>query len=225
MNYELAIFDMDGTILDTLQDLHDTLNYVLGMHHFPLRTIDETRRFVGNGIRKLVERALPAGSDDATIDRVFASFKEYYKDHCAVATKPYDGITELLKELREAGIKTAVVSNKADFAVQELCETYFKGLFDCAVGEREGVRRKPSPDSVYAVLEKLAVAKEHAVYIGDSDVDLATAENAGLPCIAVTWGFRDRDFLEAHGASEYAKEPMDILKLLELDSSGSGIYR
>ena len=214
MKYRLAIFDLDGTILNTLEDLADSTNYALSVHNMPGRTIDEVRRFVGNGIHKLIERAVPQGSTDEQIERVFATFKEYYKEHCAVKTRPYDEIMELLKTLREKGVLTAVVSNKGDFAVQILCKDYFPGLFDFAVGEREGIRRKPAPDSVLAVLEQFHISKEDAVYIGDSEVDIQTAENAGMKEIAVTWGFRSEDFLKENGADCLVHTPEELLEKL-----------
>lgn len=210
MKYKLAIFDLDGTILDTLADLTDSTNYALRENGFAEHTIEEVRFFVGNGIRKLMERAVPKGTDAAVIDRVHKTFTAHYKAHCADKTKPYPGITKLLCALRDAGIKTAVVSNKADYGVQTLCQDYFFGLFDFAVGEREGIRRKPCPDSVNEVLEKLGIVREDAVYIGDSDVDVETAKNAGLPCISVTWGFRDRKFLIEHGAVKFVDRPEEL---------------
>ncbi len=210
MKYKLAIFDLDGTILDTLADLTDSTNYALRENGFAEHTIEQVRYFVGNGIRKLMERALPKGTDAAIIDRVHETFTAHYKAHCADKTKPYPGITKLLCALRDAGVKTAVVSNKADYGVQTLCQDYFPDLFDFAVGEREGIRRKPCPDSVNEVLEKLKVMRADAIYIGDSDVDIETAKNAGLPCISVTWGFRDRAFLLGHGAVKFVDSPGEL---------------
>ena len=195
MRYKLAVFDMDGTILNTLEDLADSTNYALKANGLPERTIDEVRRFVGNGIRLLIERAVPTDTDKKLTDKVFDTFKEYYKTHCAVKTRPYDGIKDVLLELRKAGCLTAVVSNKADFAVQDLCKDYFDNLFDFAIGEREGIKKKPAPDSVFEVLSKLNVEKDNAVYVGDSDVDFATSVNAGMDVIMVGWGFRDAEFL------------------------------
>ena len=195
MRYKLAVFDMDGTILNTLEDLADSTNYALKANGLPERTIDEVRIFLGNGIRLLIERAVPTDTDKELTDKVFDTFKEYYKTHCAVKTRPYDGIKDVLLELRKAGCLTAVVSNKADFAVQDLCKDYFDNLFDFAIGEREGIKKKPAPDSVFEVLSKLNVEKDNAVYIGDSDVDFATSVNAGMDVIMVGWGFRDAEFL------------------------------
>ena len=210
MKYKLAIFDLDGTLLDTLDDLYDSLAHTLAAAKLPPRTRDEVRRFVGNGIHKLIERAVPAGSSDELIDNIEREFRAYYKLHCADKTKPYDGIIELLKRLRTAGVLCAVVSNKVDFAVQELAVRYFSGLLDCAVGERAGVRTKPSPDSVNEVLRTLGVNRADTVYIGDSDVDIDTAKNAGMDSISVLWGFRDREFLTEHGAMRFVTTPQEI---------------
>lgn len=214
MKYKLAVFDLDGTILDTLEDLADSVNYALDKQGFPRRTVDEVRRFVGNGIRKLIERAVPPETDDEMIENVFAEFTAHYKEHCADKTKPYDGILEVLQKLRERGIKTAVVSNKADYGVQKLCAQYFPELFDYAVGEREGIRRKPCPDSLLAVIDKLGADLAETVYIGDSDVDLKTAENAGVDVISVGWGFRDESFLKENGAEFVIHRPEEIPELM-----------
>lgn len=212
--YKLAIFDMDGTILDTLEDLKDSVNYALCECGYPERSYDEVRSFVGNGIRKLIERAVPNGTSLENIDKVHNAFTEHYKLHCADKTKAYDGIKPLISELRRNGIKTAVVSNKADYGVQELCREYFDGLFDYAVGERDGIRRKPAPDSVNEALRVLGFDKSEAVYIGDSDVDFETAKNAELPCISVLWGFRDEDFLRKIGAKTFVSKPSEILDII-----------
>lgn len=210
MKYKLVIFDLDGTILDTLEDLTDAMNYALGEHGCPLRTIEEVRRFVGNGIRKLIERAVPAGLTEEEISGVHQTFSAYYQEHCADKTRPYEGILPLLKRLRAVGCLTAVVSNKADVAVQPLCRQYYDGLFDYAVGERSGIRRKPAPDAVQEVLRRLQVDAGDAVYIGDSEVDIQTAANAGLDSIIVTWGFRDRTYLESQGGRRFVDRPEEI---------------
>lgn len=214
MNYKLLIFDLDGTILDTLEDLYLSMNYALKQNGFPERTIDEIRQFVGNGIRKLNERAVPAGTSEMQLNQVHQDFTVHYEKHCADHTKPYAGIPEVLQKLREMGIKTAVVSNKADYAVQILCNDYFPLLFDAVAGEKEGIRRKPAPDAVQAVLNTLQISKEQALYIGDSDVDIETARNAGIPCISVEWGFRDRAFLIQHGAEKIISKPEELLSLI-----------
>lgn len=210
MAYKLAIFDLDGTILDTLEDLADATNFALREHGYPERTIEEVRRFVGNGIRRLIERAVPGELTTEEIDRVHNTFSAYYQQHCADKTRPYEGILQLLERLRAAGCLTAVVSNKADAAVQPLCRHYYKGLFDYAVGERAGIRRKPAPDSVQEVLRRLRVDPADAVYIGDSEVDIQTAANAGLDSIIVTWGFRERTFLESQGGRRFVDRPEEI---------------
>ena len=201
MKYQLVIFDLDGTILDTLEDLTDSMNYALKKYGYPVRTIEEVRSFVGNGLLMLTRRAIAPETDEAVIQRVLAEQKAYYKEHCADKTRPYDGIIELLQHLKQQGVKLAVVSNKADHAVKELCDTYFPNALEISVGEREGIRRKPAPDTVNEVLQLLQMKKEQAVYIGDSEVDVATAKNAEMDCIAVDWGFRDKDCLQEAGAT------------------------
>mgnify|MGYP004513652993 FL=1 len=210
--YSLAVFDLDGTVLDTLGDLAASTNFALGEYGLPARSVDEVRRFVGNGIRLLIERAVPENTAAETVDGVFEAFRAHYALHCADTTRAYDGIKRLLCDLRAAGIKTAVVSNKADFAVKELCRRYFEGLFDIAVGERENIRRKPAPDSVLEVMRSLSATPDETVYIGDSDVDIMTAKNSGTHCISVTWGFRDREFLLANGAYDLADTADELEK-------------
>lgn len=212
--YKLAIFDLDGTLLETLEDLHDSTNHALVSQGLPPRTLDEVRRFVGNGIHKLIERAVPEGSSSETVEQVFEEFKTWYAVHCNDKTSAYDGIKEMLLALRKAGVRTAVVSNKADFGVQTLCKTYFSDLLDVAVGQREGIRLKPAPDSVNEVLRLLEIRREDAVYIGDSDVDIDTARNAGMDCISVTWGFRRREFLLEHGAVILADKPENLEEII-----------
>ena len=210
MMFQLVIFDLDGTILDTLEDLYLSVNHALRKNELPERTMEEVRRFVGNGIRKLIERAVPEESSEELIEQVHADFTAYYEVHCADHTKPYDGIPELIRSLRAAGMQTAVVSNKADYAVQSLCRKYFPDLFDAVAGEKEGIRRKPAPDSVNLVLNQLAVKREQSVYIGDSDVDILTAKNSGMPCISVDWGFRSGTFLREHGAELILSKTEDV---------------
>ena len=212
MKYELIVFDMDGTILDTLEDLKNCMNHVLELHQMPTRTLEEIRSFVGNGIRTLIERAAPSGTSCETLNEIHKDYMAYYEIHCTDYTKPYDGILELLPALKNLGYKTAVVSNKADAAVKDLCIEYFDNLFDLAIGERPEMAKKPAPDMVELVLKQLNIPKEKAVYIGDSDVDVATAKNAGLDLIAVDWGFRDRDILQTQGAEIILSDPMEILK-------------
>lgn len=215
MKYMIAIFDLDGTILNTLEDLADSTNYALKTCGYQERTMDEVRQFVGNGIRKLMERAVPEGTPVEEIDRVHETFTAHYKVHCADKTRPYDGIMELLQNLKKDGCKLAVVSNKADYGVQELCKQYFDGVFDFAVGEREGIRKKPAPDSVNEVLKTLGCSRDRAVYIGDSDVDIQTAANAQMDHIIVEWGFRDIPFLISKGAKVLVEKPEEILEIVE----------
>ena len=211
MKYKLVIFDLDGTILDTLDDLAGSVNHALVSCGLPERSRDEVRRFTGNGIRNLVERSVPGGTPSDVTDQVFSEFKAYYKEHCADCTRPYDGILKLLHDLKENGCLTAVVSNKADFAVQTLCEDYFQGMFDAVVGEKTGVRKKPAPDTVDAVLEKLHIDRKDAAYIGDSEVDIETARNAAMDCISVDWGFRSHEELIETGATSIVSSPGEIL--------------
>ena len=218
--FNVYIFDLDGTLLDTLQDLANSVNYALRQHGMPEHSIDDIRRFVGNGVRLLMERAVPDGARNPQFEAAFATFRQYYMQHSLDTTRPYDGIPELLHELKARGCKLAVVSNKMMAATQELVRHFFPDI-DVAIGENEaaGIRKKPAPDTVYEALRLLAVSdsqlavsqQQTAVYVGDSDVDLATARNSGLPCVSVLWGFRDRDFLLAHGATTFAEHPLDIL--------------
>lgn len=199
--YQLAIFDLDGTLLDTLDDLRQGINYALMTQGFAPRTREEVRAFVGNGIQRLVARAVPADATEAQRAAVLAAFTPYYAAHCADNTRPYAGIPELLTRLREAGVICALVSNKPDYAVQSLSAQYFPGLLAYSVGAKEGVRKKPYPDAVDAVLAHLGIERQGAVYIGDSEVDVETARNAKLSCVAVSWGFRDRQVLLDAGAA------------------------
>lgn len=214
MKYKLAIFDMDGTILDTLDDLHNAMNYAITACGYEAITREQARAYVGNGLRKFTERALPEGASEEEISKVFDTLIPYYKEHSADMTKAYPGITDLLEKLRTAGVKTAVVSNKQDAAVKVLAEKYFPGLFDMAVGEKNGMARKPAPDEVNLVLNELGTAKESAVYIGDSNVDVETAVNSEIDMIAVDWGFRDRSVLEAMGVKNIVSNADEIYELI-----------
>lgn len=214
MKFETAIFDLDGTILDTLDDLCNSVNFALSKNGLPTRNREEVRAFVGNGIRLLIERAVPYDTDPETVDRCFEDFKTNYKNNSANFTKPYEGTEEVLKRLKLSGVKLAVVSNKADFAVQGLMSDYFSGIFDFATGEKDGVRRKPCPDSVFAAMRFLESDEKNTVYIGDSQVDIETARNAGLPCIAVTWGFRDKKVLEKLEPEYIIDKPSQITEII-----------
>lgn len=212
--YSTFIFDLDGTLLDTLADLAASVNYALGSCGLPQHTTDDVRRFVGNGVRVLMERAVPQGAQNPLFDTAFATFRQHYLDHSLDTTRPYDGIPQLLAELRQRGCRLAVVSNKFYAATQELCRHFFADTISVAIGEHEaeGIRKKPAPDTVVEALRQLGVSSEGAVYVGDSDVDVLTARNSGLPCISVLWGFRSRDFLIQHGATTFALTPQDILQ-------------
>lgn len=213
---DTVVFDLDGTLLNTLDDLKNSVNYALESNGYPARTKEEIRRFVGNGILLLIQRALPSGEKNPDFDKVFASFKEHYGIHCNDLTKPYDGIMELLELFKEKGIKMAIVSNKADFAVKELSEIYFKGIIPVAIGEKEseGIRKKPAPDTVMEALRELDSSTEKAVYVGDSEVDLATAQNCGMDYILCEWGFREKKQLEEIGGKVFVKKPSEIADLL-----------
>ena len=220
MKYTLVIFDMDGTILNTIDDLADSMNVILARHNYPLHTTEEIRFMVGNGIPKLVERAIPQNiKPDSTEYKDFlAEYAEYYKAHSAIKTRPYDGIVETIKQIRSMGIKTAVNTNKLEDAARILVEDYFKDCFDFLVGGKDGRQPKPAPDSNNYILVQAGITPEEAkhsvVYIGDSDVDVQTAQNSGMDFIGCDWGFRGEQFLKAHGAKITAKTPKDLLKYL-----------
>lgn len=211
--YNIYIFDLDGTLLDTLGDLAASTNYALRTHGMPEHSVDDVRRFVGNGVRKLMERAIPDGEANPDFEATFATFRQHYMKHSLDTTKPYEGIPETLEALKAQGCRLAVVSNKMMAATQELCRYFFPDTIEVAIGENEaaGIRKKPAPDTVFAALNALGVGQERAVYVGDSDVDLETARNAGLPCVSVLWGFRDRDFLINHGAKTLISAPHELL--------------
>lgn len=214
MKYQTVIFDMDGTILETLEDIRDSVNVTMDHMGCPRRSLEEVRNFVGNGAAKLIERSMPKSASQAEIDRALAFYKAYYDAHAQIKTGPYEGIPELLKALKERGIQIAVVSNKPDEAVKALAEHYFPGLFPVAIGQRPEFATKPAPDSVFEAMRLLGAKPETTVYVGDSDVDIDTARNAGLDCISVTWGFRSVDFLMEHGAKTLAHSTRELLKLL-----------
>ncbi len=213
MTYDTYIFDLDGTLLDTLADLTASVNYAMRQYSMPEHSIDAVRGFVGNGVRRLMERSVPGGAQNPQFDDAFATFREHYMHHSLDTTCPYPGISEMLCELHRQGRHMAVVSNKFYAATQELVAHFFPEI-PVAIGEHEaeGIRKKPAPDTVYEALRQLGVGKQGAVYVGDSDVDLATAHNSGLPCISVLWGFRDREFLIAHGATTFVSRPDELLE-------------
>ncbi len=216
MRYDAIVFDLDGTLLDTLQDLADAVNTALKKHGLPQRTLEEVRSFVGNGFKNLLIHAVPDGEENPAFDQIHEEFLTFYGEHCMDATEPYPGILFLLEELKKRDIRTAIVSNKGDGTVGKLNRVYFDGLVDAAIGERPGYRRKPEPDGVLEALAELGAARERAAYVGDSEVDLLTAKNAGLPCYLVTWGFRSREDLLADGArpEQMASNVRELLAML-----------
>lgn len=212
--FKAAIFDLDGTLLDTLDDLMNAVNFALRAFSFPERSRDEIRSFIGNGVVKLMERSVPEGTDALTQERCLEVFREYYLAHMSDNTAPYEGIISLLKRLKAEGISTAVVSNKLHSAVTGLCEDYFPSLIKVPLGVAEEKERKPSPLNVFRAMELLSSDKENTIYIGDSNVDVETAHNASLKCIGVTWGFRDKENLLAHNCDYIADSTDEVLKLI-----------
>ncbi len=215
--YQLAIFDLDGTVLDTIKDLHASVNAALSLHRMPTRTLKEVLSFVGNGMKLLIDRAVPQGTDPVLAAKVLADFKAHYAVHSADSTAPYEGVPQMLRALRAAGVKLAVLSNKAHAATVALCKTYFDGLFDLVLGEREseGIPKKPAPDAVFAVMREMGVAPRDTVYIGDSEVDVLTAKNAGVDLIAVSWGFRTPAELRAAGATLILDDPVAVTEKIK----------
>lgn len=217
MGKNIIIFDLDGTLLNTLDDLADSTNFALLSLEYPQRTLEEIRNFVGNGVSKLIERALPKGKENPDFEKCLTTFKKHYSENMYNKTKPYNGIIKMLTDLKNRGCKIAVVSNKFDAAVKELCSKYFDNLVDIAIGEDEahGIKKKPAPDTVNKVLELFSAEKSNSVYVGDSDVDIMTAKNSGLACVSVSWGFRDIEFLKNHGANIVIDNPEQILGYLD----------
>ena len=209
------IFDMDGTVLNTLDDLTDAVNHVFSQFDLPARSPEDYRKFFGNGIGYAMKCAAPEGTPDSLFDEMIPVFREYYDKHCLDKTRPYDGILELMSTLKEKGYKMAIVSNKIDSAVKELNDRFFSEYVAVAIGEKPGIKRKPAADTVLAALYELGASRSEAVYIGDSEVDLQTARNSGLSCISVLWGFRDKNLLIENGATVFAKTPEDVLAILE----------
>ena len=214
MSYKAAVFDLDGTILDTIQDLILAANHTLSINGLPERTPSEIASFVGNGLAVTISRCIPTGTSAELSSKLCADFMSYYAEHCTEHTVPYEGITEVIRQLKESGIKTAVVSNKMDRAVRILCDEHFPGLFEITVGERPDVRRKPAPDSLLTVMKEFGISSAETVYIGDSEVDIETAANAGIDCINVDWGFRNAAQLKESGASVIVSKPADLTELI-----------
>ncbi len=214
MKYSTIIFDLDGTLLNTLDDLTSSVKYAMRKCGFKERTLDEVRRFVGNGVKVLIRRAVPEGTSDAEYEIAHSEFRKHYAKNSRNKTAPYKGIMELLANLKEKGYKLAIVSNKVDFAVKDLREEFFKDFINVAVGDSDATRTKPQPDMVYKAVEELGSKISECVYVGDTDVDIETAKNAGMDCISVSWGFRSRSELEGYGASMIADRAEDVLKFI-----------
>jgi phosphoglycolate phosphatase len=210
-----VIFDLDGTLLNTLHDLTDSVNYALEQFGFPLRSVEEIRQFVGNGVKVLLDLAVPNNTPPEITHECLNLYKVHYNTNMQNKTKPYEGILDLLHNLKEMGIKLAVVSNKYDAAVKSLCKDYYSDYIIIAIGESSEVAKKPAPDSVYTALSKLDSVKEEAIYVGDSEVDVRTAHNAGVPCIGVTWGFRSREVLSREGAEMIIDTPSELITYIK----------
>ena len=211
--YAAVVFDLDGTLLDTLEDLAGSVNFALEKHAGMTRSVGQIRSFIGNGVRMLMTRSLPGGQENPAFESAFADFREHYREHCRDKTQPYPQIMDLVKELSARGSKLAIVSNKADPEVKKLSREFFGGLICSSVGEREGVARKPAPDTLFETLKEMGVARQDAVYVGDSEVDVQTARNAGVDFIGVTWGFRSAEQLRQAGAQTLVSSPMELLSL------------
>lgn len=213
--YDTVIFDLDGTLLNTLEDLADAVNAVMRAHAYPERTLDEVRRFVGNGIRRLMEQAVPEDVEGDLFEQVFEEFRSYYTEHCQIKTRAYEGVMELLKMLAERDYVMAIVSNKNHAAVCELNEIYFKEFISVAIGQKDGIRKKPAPDTVWQALKELGKESSSAIYVGDSEVDFMTAENSGMDCVLVTWGFRTEEELAGCMPKAWIQNPEELLAVLE----------
>ena len=214
LRYRAVIFDLDGTLLNTLDDLHQSVQYALSALSLPATTREQTRLAVGDGIGNLIARSMENGHSNPQFEACLALFKDYYAIHSTDFTAPYDGVPSLLEALRERGIHIGVVSNKIDSAVNALCRRYFDGLVDHAIGEREGVRRKPAPDSLLACIDAFSLSPSDCLYVGDSEQDILTAKNAGTAILSVTWGFRTKDALLKAGGKDFATSPEELLHLL-----------
>jgi phosphoglycolate phosphatase len=215
--YKTYIFDLDGTLLDTLNDLHASCNYALRTHGMPERSLEEVRQFVGNGVKKLMERAIPDGLENPLFEETLQTFRQHYLLHNLDTTLPYPGIMDMLQQLKAQGKRIAVVSNKFYAATQDLCKHFFGDTIQVAIGEREDIKKKPAPDTVLEALRQLQVTRQDAVYVGDSEVDVETARNSGIPCISVLWGFRSKSFLLSHGATTFIETPNELTNCKHID--------
>lgn len=214
VSYHTIIFDLDGTLLDTLPDLWYSTNFALTRCGYPERTLDEVRRFVGNGVRNLIRRAVPKGTGEEELEECLSVFRSHYSEHLKDHTEPYPGIIRALTDLKASGRRIAVVSNKFDSAVKELCREYFGDLVEAAIGESPNVAKKPAPDSVLKAMELFGTDKSGTIYVGDSEVDAETADNAGLPCLGVSWGFRGRSVLEENNVDFIVDSPEEMYMFL-----------
>lgn len=216
MNKKIIIFDLDGTLLNTLEDLTDSVNYMLSQFDYPSKNIEQIKNYVGNGVYKLIERAVPEGKLNKNFDKCVEIFKNHYKENMYNKTSLYQGIEQMLKKLKQKGFIIAVASNKFDLAVKELCNKYFSNLIDCAFGENEkaGIKKKPSPDIVLNILTKYNLLPEQALYVGDSEVDIQTAKNSGIECISVCWGFKTKEFLNQNEATNIIDTPEEIFNFI-----------
>ncbi len=213
--YDTVVFDLDGTLLNTLDDLADSVNYAMHKYGFPCRELDEVRNFVGNGVGRLMELSIPDGLNNPQYEKCLADFRSHYSGNMQNRTAAYEGINELLAELKEKGYKLAIVSNKFDKAVKGLNKVYFEDYIKVAIGESEDIRRKPAPDTVFQALEELGSTTSSVIYVGDSEVDVKTAKNSGIVCVGVTWGFRGREVLKREGADFIIDKPRELLRILE----------
>jgi phosphoglycolate phosphatase len=214
MRYNTIIFDLDGTLLNTLDDLADSVNIMLEREGYPPRTREDVREFIGNGARNLVKRALPEAVPDEEVTRCLSVYRKIYLENMFQKTGPYEGIDETLKELKRLGVKIGVVSNKPHDATREMCEFYFGDILDAVIGDNPERKKKPAPDNIFEILRLLGSDKAKTLYIGDSDVDMETAKNAGLDCAGVTWGYRSEETLTEHGADYIVEEPRQLIRLI-----------
>ncbi len=215
MKRDTLIFDLDGTLLNTLDDLYISFNYAIKSFGYPERTLEEIKSFVGNGIKTAIERALPHKIQDEELEKIVCYFKIYYKDHMYERTQPYNGVIELLEYLKKSGYKIGIFSNKYDAAVQELNNKFFKEYSNAVLGEVSGIERKPNPAGLLKLIDQLNSSLEKTIYIGDSEVDIKTAQNANIPCISVLWGYKEKDFLVKNGGKIFVSNPNEIIKILD----------
>lgn len=212
---KLLIFDLDGTLLYTLEDLMNSVNYTLEFFGYEKKTLEEVSKHVGNGVEHLIKMSLPENIGDDELEKCYSCFKKHYSQHCCDKSRPYDGIMETLRILKYRGVKIGIVSNKYQDAAEEVCEHYFKGLYDIVVGESETCRKKPAPDGVNLICEKFEVPQNEVLFFGDSEVDIETARNSGVYCVSVLWGYRDRELLTDSGANVFLTNPLDIADIID----------